>query len=295
MYRLEGSFALPAIRFGGNSPQVCNCFLFFLLSSKNHLVDGVLVPLSAIDAIKLGKINSVPVMAGSTFDEFFDDNNGNPLSSADYTAALKSTYGAAALDELLLLYPNSLTDLRQQFTTTKRDFNVFCPNFFQARQLKTPTFLYLFEHRFSFSDLPPGIDHGMDIWALFQQPYNFGFGGKISFQPEEIILSNNFVLCAPARSQLQSRPARVAAGTRRILGLQHDTNSGDQRLARCSLRLLEQLHALATGLLCMKRQGRRNTKHVNKYYNALFCYYYKSVFQNANSLNCRSSSANSET
>jgi hypothetical protein len=88
--------------------------------------------MSALDAIKNGGVNAIPVLAGSTFDM-------TTIASLfrRHIILLHSIphIGPDALEELLVLYPNSSTHLRQQYTAATRDFNVFCSKLFPS----TPT------------------------------------------------------------------------------------------------------------------------------------------------------------
>jgi len=177
-------------------------------------VDGTLLTQTMYSAFGNGQFNQVPVITGTTEDEyrlFVAENydfQGNPiLTSAEYTAAVELLFPSALVPHVLFSYP--FTDYPtggQALGTAGTDGIFSCPGWNAAQLLSayTPTYAY----EFADENAPPaqgdfggaltfplGAYHTSELQYLFKQWDAFGFPPSlITLTPQQTGLSQTMRL-----------------------------------------------------------------------------------------------------
>ena len=143
--------------------------------------DGVNLPLQPEDAFATGRFNKVPMIIGSTHDEFrlataqIFDLPGHPMTAAIYPLAVAALAGAAAPSILAEypLYDYASPDLA--FSTIWTDYGFSCPSSAMTRLLapQVPVFAYEFDDIAApapFTDryMPMGAYHTAELLYVFQ-------------------------------------------------------------------------------------------------------------------------------
>jgi para-nitrobenzyl esterase len=124
------------------------------------VVDGVIIPVLPLTALRAGHFLRVPVLIGSNHDEFtvyvwrVQAALGHPMTADDYAAQLRKTYGARA-DAVLAAYPVSAwPSPLQAYAATQTDSLVACPTDAARRALARDVRVYGYE--FTEPDPVPG-------------------------------------------------------------------------------------------------------------------------------------------
>jgi para-nitrobenzyl esterase len=165
-------------------------------------IDGAVLPRQVPEAIASGSFNRVPVMQGTTHDEFrlfvalLFDLPGTPLTAAQYPAVIQERFGAGAAS-VLAEYPLSrFASPGLALSTVVTDASFSCPSWASNRALSghVPTFAYEFNDPdappFLFVDplMPLGAFHASEIPYLFQPADAAAF-----FTPEQLALSDQMI------------------------------------------------------------------------------------------------------
>ncbi|MBK1784876.1 carboxylesterase family protein [Prauserella sp. ASG 168] len=158
------------------------------------------LPENPADAIRYGRVQRVPVLAGHTRDEmtqstsFYDQ--GKPMSGATYQAVMRETFGEHK-DEVEARYPERAYDsaaLRWAAITTDRKWA--CNQYSTSRALNRHVPVYQYE----FADpdapllspapptMPMGAQHASELWSLFDL-----HGIAAEFTPEQRRLSDQMI------------------------------------------------------------------------------------------------------
>jgi para-nitrobenzyl esterase len=114
------------------------------------IVDGVLLPISARDALAQGKYPDVPVLTGVTLDELGGISGPQgAVTAAAFTSRVKAQYGAKA-DEFLAMYPAPTDEQAAAAAVQSARDQALTSLYLWSRErgkaLKTPSFIYLWDH-----------------------------------------------------------------------------------------------------------------------------------------------------
>lgn len=164
-------------------------------------VDGKVVPMQPLDALRQGYFQKKPFMIGTNTEEtriFIFEAWNTTVSPTLYAEALLATYGRNVLDILAMYPPNHPLDEREdlQLASTDFIFTCACRNYTREVMLKygVDTWVYVFDHFFSFkgwgrfTECDDHVCHGSEIPYVFQSGTN-----NFTITPEEYKLSNSMI------------------------------------------------------------------------------------------------------
>jgi para-nitrobenzyl esterase len=172
------------------------------LGSFGPNVDGVIIPQQEGAALASGQFNRVPIMQGTTHDEFRlqvaigFDLVGNPITAQQYPALVQAKYGANA-PSILDQYPlDAYPTPGLAFATLMTDASYSCAarTTDQDTAAYVPTFAYEFDDPnappYLLNVSVPGAIHASDVQYIFQ-PVNAETSGQ--FTPDQLALSDQMI------------------------------------------------------------------------------------------------------
>ena len=165
-------------------------------------VDGVVIPDQFGAAVNSGKLYEVPVMQGTTHDEYLwhvtigFDGAGSPVTTAQYPELIQSMFGAAAQPQILAKYPvGDYPSPSKALARLVTDARYSCPARATNQLLSqhVPTFAYEFNDR----NAPDYLWEGLrgPVHAA-ETPYLFRAANAVSsgyFTPEQGKLSDQLI------------------------------------------------------------------------------------------------------
>lgn len=147
----------------------------FIVTPAGPTVDGYVFPRSPIEMFSRGEHNRVPVIIGVNADETALPLFGvpNALTSAQYSALLRSVYGTDLGNKVLARYPAAnYPSPRKAFIAVTTDSQFVCPSRQAARALiqgqSEPVFRYLYSHTMQGTGGLLGAAHGLELFYVFQ-------------------------------------------------------------------------------------------------------------------------------
>lgn len=168
------------------------------------IVDGVVLLDNALQTVKEGAHNHVPVIIGGGDRETANPNAFIPLNAdpddAHYEADVYTLFGQPVGDQVLALYPSAnYPTPRDAFVAVTTDYRFLCP----ARQLaraisnsqQQPVYRFVFTHAQS---SPPvataqGAFHGEELLFIFHTFTSGGLFGVFTPTAEELALSDQMI------------------------------------------------------------------------------------------------------
>jgi para-nitrobenzyl esterase len=159
---------LPGAVLGAANPQG---------AEFNPTVDGVVLPATPLRMVQLHKHNAVPMLVGTTQDEYsqlIDLIVTTPIATdADYQAQVNMTFAAPLAAAVLAQYPSSAYPTpRDAFVAILNDVYEICPTRQLARAYaaapgQPPVHRFIYTHDFPGTLAQYGAAHGFDIYELF--------------------------------------------------------------------------------------------------------------------------------
>jgi para-nitrobenzyl esterase len=139
------------------------------------VVDGDVLPVAPLAALRAGTHNHVPFIVGANADETSSLGVPPTMTEAQYEAAVRDILGNTIGDQVLALYPAAdYASPRQAFIQVTSDAQFVCPARTIARAADggqdEPVYRYFFTHRLSGAlGAFRGAAHGLELFFVFQK------------------------------------------------------------------------------------------------------------------------------